>query len=151
MPSQTSSTDTTPDASRATGHESPAPGRSCADAARTMAERTADTHDAASVAARALAADTLAGDLAREVIFWRARAEELAQRLGRLEERLEALGARLPARWAQLLVCDPAELPERVGYAPDPLAGWRETTDLEPARVAAALPRLWDRLEPGAS
>jgi hypothetical protein len=124
MPSQRSRTDTAPDAPRASGSGTSAP--------------------------RALADDAVAGDLAREVLFWRARAEELAARLARLEERLQALGTRLPARWAQLLVCDPEELPRHVDV-PDPLAGWRETTELEPARVATALPRLWDRLDPDAS
>lgn len=98
----------------------------------------------------ALVAAALGGDLAGEALFWRARAEELAARLAHLEKRLQALSGCLPARWAQLVVCDPAEMPDHVS-APDPLAGWRETTELTPSRVASVLPRLWDRLDPGAS
>lgn len=90
------------------------------------------------------------GDPALEAAFWRARAEELAARVARLEERMLALGARLPSRWAQLLACDPDALPE-LAWWPDPLAGWHETTQLEPARVASVLPRLWARLDPDSS
>ena len=95
----------------------------------------------------ALAAVATNGDAVLEAAFWRARAEELQARLSRMEDRLRALGERLPSRWAQLLACDPADLPE-LAHWPDPLAGWRETTELEPARVASVLPRLWDRLDP---
>lgn len=98
----------------------------------------------------ALAAAATRGDAALEAAFWRARAEELAARLTRLEDRLRALGERLPARWAQLLACDPDDLPQRAHW-PDPLTGWREGTELAPGRVAHALPRLWDRLDPDAS
>lgn len=98
----------------------------------------------------ALAALATNGDPALEAAFWRARAEALATGLARLEDRVRALGARLPSRWAQLLVSDLEDLPE-LAHWPDPLASWRESTELEPARVASALPRLWDRLDRDAS
>lgn len=99
---------------------------------------------------RRLAAEATGGDPAREAAFWRARAEELAARLARLERRMHALSERLPSRWLPLLACDPEDLPE-LAHWPDPLAGWHETTELESARVASVLPRLWDRLDPDAS
>lgn len=108
----------------------------------------ADT--SAATAARDLAADALGGDTAREALFWRARAEELSGQLARVERRLLALSRRLPRRWALLLACDPEGMPD-VAPWPDPLAGWHETTELESAHVATALPRLWDRLDPDAA
>jgi hypothetical protein len=96
--------------------------------------------------AHALASVALAEDPALALVFWRARAEELAARVARLEQRLVALGERLPSRWARLLTCDAAAMPD-VAVWPDPLAGWRETTALEEARVATTLPRLWQRLD----
>ena len=105
---------------------------------------------AATASAHALPLEALVGDARTEAVFWRARAEELSAQVARLEGRLLALGRRLPARWAQLLACDPEDMPN-VATWPDPLAGWHETTDLESAHVATALPRLWDRLEPDPS
>jgi hypothetical protein len=89
----------------------------------------------------------LDGDLAREVRFWRGRAEELALQIDTLQKRLLALTDHLPARYAQLLACDPADL-RRETVWPDPLADWKETTALEPASVASELTRLWQRLGP---
>ena len=122
---------------------------------RAMPPQRSDIHAPAAAAdpgaadcdPRALAAAATNGDAVLKAAFWRARAEELQGRLTRMEDRLRALGERLPSRWAQLLACDPADLPE-LAHWPDPLAGWRETTELESARVASALPRLWDRLDP---
>ena len=110
----------------------------------SAADGSATTGTATS--AHDLAADALGGDDAREALFWRARAEELSAQLERVERRLLALSRRLPARWAQLLACDPEDMPEVAAW-PDPLAGWHEGTELEPARVASVLPRLWDRLD----
>ena len=104
----------------------------------------------AATAARDLAAAAFRGDAAGEALFWRARAEELSRQLARLESRLLALSRRLPARWARLTACDPDDMPD-VAPWPDPLAGWHETTELESAHVATALPRLWDRLDPDAA
>lgn len=89
----------------------------------------------------------VASDAAREARFWRARAEELASQVDELQARLLALTDRLPARYAKLLTCAPEDLTPEVEW-PDPLAGWKETTSLEPASVASALPRLWERLDP---
>lgn len=89
----------------------------------------------------------LAGDPARELRFWRARAEELAAQLERVQARLLALTEHLPMKYAPLLTCDPADLRHETDW-PDPLAGWRETVQLEPAEVASELPRLWERLQP---
>jgi hypothetical protein len=104
----------------------------------------------AAAAPRQHAADALGGDATLEALFWRARAEELAGQLARVERRLLALSRRLPGRWARLLACEPGDLPDCAPW-PDPLAGWHETTELESAHVAIALPRLWDRLDPDAS
>lgn len=111
---------------------------------------SADDANAAPSDPRRLVAEAAGGDPAREAAFWRARAEVLAARLARLEHRMRALSERLPSRWLPLLACDPEDLPE-LAHWPDPLAGWHETTELEPARVASALPRLWDRLDPDSS
>lgn len=108
----------------------------------------ADAH-ADDVEAHALAAAALGDDPVLALAFWRARAEELAARLAQLERRMAALGARLPARWASLLTCDPADMPD-VAPWPDPLAGWHETTELEQGRVASTLRHLWRRLDPDA-
>jgi hypothetical protein len=85
------------------------------------------------------------GDAAREVRFWRGRADELAAQIERLQARLLALADLLPARHARLLACDLEDLRREPDW-PDPLAGWKETTSLEPASVATELPRLWTRL-----
>ncbi|MBM4247204.1 MAG: hypothetical protein FJ148_26015 [Deltaproteobacteria bacterium] len=97
-----------------------------------------------------LPVEALGGDARIEALFWRAHAEELSAQLARLERRLLALSRRLPGRWAQLVALDPEDMPN-VATWPDPLAGWHETTELESAHVATALPRLWDRLEPDPS
>ena len=91
--------------------------------------------------------EALDGDLARELRFWRARAEELALQIETLQQRLRALTDHLPARYAELLTCDPADLRRPTDW-PDPIMGWQETTLLEPASVATELSRLWKRLDP---
>lgn len=89
----------------------------------------------------------LAGDPARAARFWRARAEVLAAQLERVQARLLALTEHLPTRYAPLLTCDPADLRLETDW-PDPLAGWQETVQLEPAQVASELAGLWERLHP---
>lgn len=89
----------------------------------------------------------LGGDAARQARFWRARAGALAAELATVQQRLAVLAARLPARYAPLLVCDAATLEAEADW-PDPLAGWNESTALEPGSVATELPRVWHRLHP---
>jgi len=89
----------------------------------------------------------LDGDLERQVRFWRSRADELATQLAAVQQRLAALAARLPSRYAPLLVCDPATLETEADW-PDPLAGWKESIQLEPGSIATELPRVWSRLHP---
>lgn len=89
----------------------------------------------------------LDGDLERQVRFWRARADELATQLAAAQQRFAALAARLPSRYAPLLVSDPATLEAEADW-PDPLAGWKESIALEPGSIATELPRVWSRLHP---
>lgn len=118
------------------------------DARATPAPDARVDADATSAAADTLVADLAAvtgGDPLRELRFWRARAIELAAQVERLQQRCRALASHLPAADAALLHADPATLARDPGMH-DPLAGWRETTDLEPAHVASELTRLWASL-----
>jgi hypothetical protein len=118
----------------------PAP-QTSSEASETGAPHTVAVPEAGEVHA------ALHGDLEREARFWRARAEQLAAEMAALQARLVALAEHLPARYAQLLTCDPADLERAAGWL-DPLASWQETTTLKTASVAAELSRLWARLHP---
>mgnify|MGYP000458431194 CR=1 FL=1 len=87
------------------------------------------------------------GDPVAEARFWRARAQALDDRIARLQDRLLALTDFLPAKYARLLGCDPAEI-RRESVASDPFVDWHETTELEPGNVASGLARLWQHQDP---
>ena len=81
----------------------------------------------------------------RELRYWNARAHELERLLEEARSRLIALAGALPHQQAVLLDHEPDTL-EPSGCTVDPLAGWEESVELRPGRVAEEMRGVWQRL-----
>jgi hypothetical protein len=85
------------------------------------------------------------GGPARELLYWRARAEALETVTTDLRRRLLALARVVPSDLLELVVSGQGgtELPPL-----DLFEGWEETTALTPSDVKTELTLLWARLAP---